>query len=180
LPQATAVGVERDPWLADLARQNVAANALSPRVEIVTADIRAYAPAAPFDAVISNPPYLEPARANAQPDARKAAATIEDDVGLNVWIDVALAHLAPDGVFAMIHRADRLDEIRRALRGRVEDVAVFSLWPKTGVAPKRVIVCATPRGVLPALPDGLVLHDADGRYTQAAERVLRHAGGLTT
>lgn len=178
LPQAIVVGVERDPWLADLARQNVAANALESRVEIVTADIRAYAPDDAFDAVLMNPPYLEPARANAQADARKAAATIEDDASLEVWIDAALARLKPDGALLMIHRADRLGDVRAALSARVRDVAVLSLWPKTGVAPKRVIVCASPRGALPSLAAGLVLHEADGRYTEAAERVLRHAGGL--
>jgi tRNA1(Val) A37 N6-methylase TrmN6 len=179
LPDATVVGVERDPWLADVARQNVAANALTDRVEIVTADIRAYAAAEAFGAVLANPPYLDAARANAQSDARKAAATIEDDAGLDVWIDVALARLKPEGAFMIIHRADRLDDVRAALRGRARTVAVFSLWPKAGVAAKRVIVCASPRGALPNLADGLVLHEADGRYTEAAERVLRHAGGLS-
>jgi tRNA1(Val) A37 N6-methylase TrmN6 len=180
LPDATVVGVERDAWLADLARQNVAANALTEHVEIVTADIRAYTPKTAFDAVLANPPYLEAARANAQSDARKAAATIEDDASLQVWIDIALARLTPDGAFIMIHRADRLDDVRAALQGRVRDVAAFPLWPKAGAAPKRVIVCASLRGALPRLADGLVLHESDGRYTDAAEHVLRHAGGLTT
>ena len=178
LPHATVFGIERDAWLADLARQNVAANALTERVEIVTADIRAYTADTAFDAVLANPPYLEASRANAQPDARKAAATIEDDAALQVWIDVALAHLTPDGVFIMIHRADRLEDVRAALRDRVRGVAAFSLWPRDGAAPKRVIICASPRGALPQLADGLVLHEADGRYTHAAERVLRHAKGL--
>jgi tRNA1(Val) A37 N6-methylase TrmN6 len=178
LPDAAVVGVERDPWLADLARQNVAANALTNRVAIVTADIRAYASEELFDAVMANPPYLEPARANAQPDARKAAATIEDDASLDVWIDVALACLKPKGAFVMIHRADRLDDAQAALRGRVGATTLFPLWPKAGAAPKRVIICASPRGTLPRLVDGLVLHEADGRYTEAAEGVLRHARGL--
>ncbi|HEX2117225.1 MAG TPA: methyltransferase [Alphaproteobacteria bacterium] len=180
LTDAAVVGVERDPFLADLARQNVAANALHARVEIVASDIRAYAGDAAFDAVIANPPYLEAARANAQPDARKAAATIEAEAALDVWVDAALARLRPKGIFAMIHRADRLDDLLGALRGRAGEVVVFPLWPKTGVPAKRVIVSAR-KGIRSplVLAAGLVLHEADGRYTAAAERVLRDGAALS-
>ena len=179
LAEAAVVGVERDPFLADLARQNVAANALHARVAIVTSDIRTYASGEAFDAVIANPPYLEAARANAQSHARKAAATIEDEAALDVWIDAALAQLRPKGVFAMIHRADRLDDLLGALRRRAGEAVVFPLWPKAGVPAKRVIVSAR-KGIRSplVLAPGLVLHEADGRYTAAAERVLRDGAAL--
>jgi tRNA1(Val) A37 N6-methylase TrmN6 len=178
LADARVVGIERDPAIADLARQNVARNDLTPRVEIVTADIRA-AGADAFDAVIANPPYLEAERANAQSDARKAAATIEDDAALRVWIDTALARLRPKGTFVMIHRADRLDDLLAALRGRAGEIVVFPLWPKAGAAAKRVIVRARKGLRSPlTLGAGLVLHEADGRYTAAAQAVLRDGDGL--
>ena len=179
LPEASVVGIERDPLLADLARQNVAANALTARVSIITADIREATAQGEFDAVLANPPYLEAARANAQADPRKAAATIEDDAALDVWIEAAIARLRPKGTLAMVHRADRLDDLLAALRGRAGETVVFPLWPKAGVAAKRVIVRAR-KGIRSplVLSAGLVLHEADGRYTAGAERVLRDGAAL--
>ena len=54
------------------------------------------------------------------------------------------------------------------------------LWPKAGRAAKRVIVRARrgSRAPLRLLP-GLVLHEADGRYTRAAEDVLRRGAALS-
>ena len=54
LTEARVVGIERDPFLADLARQNVARNGLDARAEIVTGDIRGAA-SPDFEAVIVNP-----------------------------------------------------------------------------------------------------------------------------
>jgi tRNA1(Val) A37 N6-methylase TrmN6 len=180
LTEARVVGIERDPFLADLARQNVARNGLDARAEIVTGDIRGAA-SPDFEAVIVNPPFLEAARANAQSDARKAAATIEDDASLDIWIDAALARLRPKGTLAMIHRADRLDDLLAALRGRAGEVVVFPLWPKVGVAAKRVIVRARKGLRSPlVLAAGLVLHEVDGRFTAAAEAVLRDGVAVIT
>lgn len=180
LQEASVVGIERDPGLADLARQNVALNDLTSRVEIITADIRAPASPDAFDAVIVNPPYLEARHANAQSDARKAAATIED-VALETWIEEALMRLRPKGTFAMIHRADRLDDLLAALRGRAGEAVVFPLWPKAGAAAKRVIVRARKAIGSPlVLAAGLVLHESDGRYTADAERVLRDGAAVIT
>jgi tRNA1(Val) A37 N6-methylase TrmN6 len=179
LPDAIVVGIERDPVFAELARQNVAENALTERVTVVAADIRDAGSQGAFDAVLANPPYLEAVRANAQVDPRKAAATIEDDAALDVWVDAALARLRPKGMLAMIHRADRLDDLLAALRGRAGEAVVFPLWPKAGVAAKRVIVRAR-KGIRSplVLAAGLVLHEADGRYTAGAERVLRDGAAL--
>lgn len=180
LPHASIVGIERDPHLADLARQNVADNRMAARVEIVAADIRRLPSTLDgFDAVIANPPYLEPARANAVADARKGAATVESDVDLETWIDVALRLLRAKGTLAMIHRADRLDDLLASLRGRAGEVVIVPLWPKAGVAAKRAIVRARKGLRSPlALTSGLVLHEADGGYTAAAQAMLRDGAAL--
>jgi tRNA1(Val) A37 N6-methylase TrmN6 len=180
LAQVAVVGIERDPLLADLARQNVADNAFASRIEIVEADIRRLPPAlGGFDAAIANPPYLEAARANAVVDPRKSAATVETGADLEAWIDAALRLVRDKGTVAIIHRADRLDDLLAGLRGRAGEVVVVPLWPKADVAAKRVIVRAR-KGIRSplALTRGLVLHEADGGYTAAAEAVLRGAAAL--
>ena len=60
------------------------------------------------------------------------------------------------------------------LHGKAGDVAILPLWPKAGKAAKRVILRAR-KGIKTgaALLPGLVLHEADGKYTRETESVLR-------
>jgi tRNA1(Val) A37 N6-methylase TrmN6 len=180
LPGVAVVGIERDGAMADIARRNVAANALEGRVTIVDADLRALpascAPAS-FDAVIANPPFLEAPRANAVPHRGKEAATVESEADLAAWIDTALRLAKPKALLAFIHRADRLADLLASLRGRAGAIVVFPLWPRQGEAARRVIVQARKGMRTPlTLAGGLVLHGPDGRYTEAADAVLRGAG----
>jgi tRNA1(Val) A37 N6-methylase TrmN6 len=56
---------------------------------------------------------------------------------------------------------------------------VFPLWAGQGRAASRVLVRARKQIAAPArLAPGLVLHEADGSFTAAAEAVLREARGL--
>jgi tRNA1(Val) A37 N6-methylase TrmN6 len=103
----------------------------------------------------------------------------EGPCGLAAWIDAA-RHLAkPRGTIVLIHRADRLDEVLARLRERAGAIEIIPLWPRVGEAAKRVIVRARTgaRGPTTLLP-GLVLHQADGAYTEAAEAILRAAAAL--
>ena len=59
LPQAAAVGVELQPDAAQLCRNNLEANGLTGRAQILCADLRehrAVLPAGSFDLVVANPP----------------------------------------------------------------------------------------------------------------------------
>jgi tRNA1(Val) A37 N6-methylase TrmN6 len=85
----------------------------------------------------------------------------------------------PKGTITLIHRADRLDAILAELWGRAGEIVIFPLWPGAGKAAKRVIVRARKGVATPTrLAAGLVLHETDGRYTAAAEAVLRDGAGL--
>jgi tRNA1(Val) A37 N6-methylase TrmN6 len=56
---------------------------------------------------------------------------------------------------------------------------VFPLWAGEGRAASRVLVRARKQIAAPArLAPGLVLHEPDGRFTDAAEAVLREGRGL--
>ncbi|MGQ0663157.1 MAG: tRNA1(Val) (adenine(37)-N6)-methyltransferase [Pseudomonadota bacterium] len=185
LPGLSVVGLERDPVLADLARDNVARNGMVGRVEIVAGDVLAPPgiAACGFDAVICNPPWLEAERADPAPAAGRAAATVEGKARLAHWVAAALACARPKGSVAFIHRADRLADLLTALlpsRGeRAGRIEVIPLWPKAGLPAKRVIVRARKGVAAPlSLSAGLVLHREDGRYTDHAEAILREGAGL--
>lgn len=68
---AEVVGVDYSPDALELARENAATNALSERVQWLQSDWFASLPAARFDLVVANPPYLsEKEVANAEPEVR--------------------------------------------------------------------------------------------------------------
>jgi tRNA1(Val) A37 N6-methylase TrmN6 len=87
--------------------------------------------------------------------------------------------LRPRGGLTVIHRADRVDELLVSLHKKAGAVEVIPLWPRAGVAAKRVIVRARKGLKSPAvIHPGLVLHQADGRFTPQAEAILRGALSL--
>jgi tRNA1(Val) A37 N6-methylase TrmN6 len=182
VPGCRIVGLEVQPEMAQLARENVQANGFAGRVEVLTGNVAAPPPRlAPgsFHHVMSNPPYLSPERANASGTAAKTRANVEGEADLASWLRLCVNMLRPKGTLSLIHRADRLDEILALLRGRVGELVVIPLWPKAGRPAKRVIIrgrkgLATPLELAP----GLVLHEADGRYTPQAEALLRGAVSL--
>jgi tRNA1(Val) A37 N6-methylase TrmN6 len=176
------VGLERDPELLAVAARNFAADRYPDRLQLVTGDL--FAPPAAitamqFDQVLTNPPFhMSGSATPPRTLTGRAAHLAERD--LPSWIAACLARLRPRGWLTLIHRADQLDVILTALAGRAGDAIVCPLWPDaTAGTAKRVIVAArkTGRGPL-RLGRGLVLHEADGRFTAAAEAILRDGASL--
>jgi tRNA1(Val) A37 N6-methylase TrmN6 len=133
---------------------------------------------------MANPPYLEAARATPPPNPARAAAHVEAKASagadLGAWLRFALLMVRAKGTLTLVHRADRLDHVLAELRGLAGGIVVFPLWPDASAKPaKRVLVRAVKGSAQPLrLAAGLILHEADGRYTAAADAVLRHAQGL--
>ena len=170
-------GLETQPRLAGLARENARANGLEPFVRVVEGDLAAPGPAlreGGFDHVMANPPYRDGGEGAGPRDRERAIAYSGNGIPLEGWIGFMHRMARPKGTLTLIHRADRLDRILSALHGRCGGVAVFPLWPKAGAAARRVVVRAR-RGVArPAVMcPGLVLHEPDGAFTAAADAVLR-------
>lgn len=170
-------GLELQPELAALARQNVTANGLDDRVRVFDGDILA-PPAAlvpeSYHHVFANPPYLSIERGHPPPGASKRTAHVEGAADLKDWVDAALKLCRRKGSVTFIYRADRLAEVLAALDGKAGEITVFPLWPKHGEIANRVIVRARKGIKTPMqLMSGLTLHDADGRYSETADLVLR-------
>src|SRR4029077_14182228 len=113
--------VERDRSLAECATASLALaqnRSFAERVTVIATDIRDAARSkglAPetSDAVIMNPPFHDP-DGGTQPQSlqRRAAYVLED--GLEPWLRAAASLVAAHGSFAMIFRADRLDDVLAA------------------------------------------------------------------
>ena len=176
-------GIERDRELVRLANDNIALNGLANQVSVMAGDLLAPPPRLEpggFDHVLANPPHLAAGTATPPPDLARAAAHVEGEADLAAWIRFLLAMTRPKGSLTVIHRADRLDALLGQLSGRAGEIVVFPLWPGARKSAKRVILRARKGIAAPTrLAPGLILHEPDGRYTAAAEAVLREGAGLT-
>ncbi len=133
-----------------------------------------------FDHVICNPPFLEDHNHISSPDETKATAHAHmDETTLEDWIKAAFNALKSGGSLTMIHRADHTDQIIRALGKSFGATEIIPLWPKSGKPAKRIIIRTLKHRKSPAkIHQGLVLHEDNGDYTEAAENILRGALAL--
>ena len=175
-------GLELQGDLADLARRNVQLNGLEARVSIHAGDLLrppAQIAGGGFDLVLANPPFLAAGSATPPAEAGRARGHVEAVADLAAWVRQGLKLAGPKGRLLMIHRPDRLGDILALLAGRAGGIVIFPLWPSRGRAARRIILSARKGSAAPlTLAGGLILHEADGRYTAAAESVLREGAAL--
>jgi tRNA1(Val) A37 N6-methylase TrmN6 len=179
VPGLAIRAVEREAAMAALARENAARAGIDARIEQGdVADLALARALGPVAHGFANPPYWP--GGTPPPGAIRRAATHEAGPGLTDWVRFLAAAIAPRGSLSLILPAARFDAAVAALCevgfGAVE---MLPLWPRAGVAAKRVLIRARKGARGPAkILSGLVLHEADGRFTEAAEAILRDAAPL--
>ena len=176
-----AIGLELQPELASLARENARLNEVAQRFTVVTGDAaqpQAMLAQNSVDAVITNPPHLAAGSGRATATPSRSIAHLESSLDLAGWLKRALFWLKPRGKLTLVHRADRLPELLTALGKGAGAIRIYPLWPRAGEPAKRVLLAATKASRAPArLLPGLVLHEGAG-YSAAAEAVLRQGAAL--
>lgn len=182
VPEVACIGVDLHRELAELASENARDNGLADRVRFCAGDILDHSLpiyAQPSDHVIVNPPYLKRGSATVSDNPLKALANVEGEADLAAWVTAATKAAKPGGSVTFIHRADRLPELLVLLGARCGGLVILPLHPKSGAAAHRVLVTGRLGLRLPAiLLPGLVMHEADGSFTPAVERVLRDGAAL--
>jgi tRNA1(Val) A37 N6-methylase TrmN6 len=175
-------GIELQRDLVRLGQRNIDCNGFAGRVEIMIGDLLRPPPRlAPssFHHVMANPPFLQREASAPPPDRGRATAHVEGQATLADWVRFCLTMVRPKGTITFIHRADRLEALLGELRSRAGEIVVFPLWPGGSRPAGRVLVRARKDvGAPTRLAAGLVLHEPDGRYTPAAEAILRDGVGL--
>lgn len=189
LPAATVTLVEIVPELAELAARNAARQrpGLAGRVAVVCADVatlgRPSGPEFPAaraaDLVLMNPPFNDPARHRASPDAGRALAHMVADADVATWLRAAERLLAPGGRLALIHRPEAIEALLAGLKGRFGSVTIRPVHPAPSAPAHRLLIGATKgRRTPPVFLPALVLADDAGRPSAAAEHVLRAGGAI--
>jgi tRNA1Val (adenine37-N6)-methyltransferase len=185
VPGVDVLGIEIDPELVRLANENAARNAMEGRVRfechdvlkpILTLSLSKGERAEAYDHVFFNPPF-HPVTGQESPSPAKSRAMLDKDNAVGVWTQAALAAVKSGGTVTAILRADRVEDMLAAAEGH--GAVLFPLYPHAGEVPKRVIIQLVkdaPAGLRTAA--GLVLHEPDGRNSDAAEAVLRQGAAL--
>jgi tRNA1Val (adenine37-N6)-methyltransferase len=200
VPGVRGVGVERDPSLAALATGNAAANAAA-GLRFVTGDLLATPPVyrhprgsgdpgalgsrlseeddERFDHAFANPPY-HPTDGTASPLPARDAAKRGGPGLLHRWAAALAAPLRPWGTLTLILPGASLPEALAAMHDAgCRPAALLPLWPKAGRTAKLVLLQGSKGGRAPLrLLPGLVLHEAGGGFTAAADAILRGGGAL--
>lgn len=182
VPQCRIAGLEMERDLVRLAGDNAILNDMEARISVMIGDLLQPPPRlspGAFDHVMANPPYHESGRGMPATTPGKEAATIEGEADLARWVRFCLAMVRAKGTVTFIHRADRIEALLAQIAGRAGEVVIFPLWPGEGRAASRILVRARKDVAAPArLAAGMVLHLPDGRFTEAADAVLREGQGL--
>jgi len=187
VPRLEVTAVEIDEELCALARKNAERNGVSTNFTIVNADVMGGAKShrdaglvrEGYDHVIANPPFYAEGSVRVAPDKARAAAHVMGAGEFSAWVRFLATFTSAKGQVTMIHRAECLRELLGLLEPRFGDLTVFPLFPKRGDPATRIIVQGRKGSrAQTKLLEGLVLHEADGRYTDEAEAVLRGGEAL--
>jgi tRNA1(Val) A37 N6-methylase TrmN6 len=173
----TALGVDIQEELINLAKENAALNGLSEKAEFQKADIKekGLLKGVMFDYVVTNPPfYSESAEYTDTPLTKAVAHHEKNENFLAVWVDFAIKHLKPKGKFIMLHKADRLDDVLSLMSGRLGALTVKPLYSREDKPASRIIVSGVMNSKKAlSIEPALIVHNADGSFTEQAESILR-------
>ena len=185
VPGIDLVLVEIDPTLADLARQNAAANKIA--AEVIVLDIEsasgAFADANllpdSVDAVLMNPPFNDSTRHRPSPDSAREVAHVATDATLDSWIHAARRIVRPKGALTLIWRADGISGVLAALERGFGSLELLPVHADVTQPAIRILIRATKGGRAPTrIRASLVLNNESGAPNKEVQEILTGKGTL--
>lgn len=169
-------GLEIQQEIAEMAARSVELNGLGKTVEIIRGDIKEavglFGPSA-FNAVVTNPPYMEKGGGLLNPDDSKAVARHELLCTLEDILSVSVKILKPGGKIFMVHRPHRLADIICRMRDNgIEPKLLRFVHPSPGKKPCLLLAGGAKNGN-PGLRvlEPLYVYDGDGNYSNEINRI---------
>lgn len=171
-------GIEIQKDLYDLAKESVEYNNLSSRIELINDDMKnldKYFEANSFDVILSNPPYFKLEELSKKNDnTHKTIARHELKITLEDIISIAKKYLNNNGVFAMVHRTDRLIEIIELMRkNNIEPKRIRLIYPKENTNSNMVLIEGRKNGNSGLIiEEPLYIHNEDGSYLDNINKIF--------
>ena len=170
------IGVEVQEEVAEMAARSVRLNGLEERVKILPQDLnKVLENVEPhsFDAVTSNPPYMNEGAGLLNPESMKAISRHEVKCTLEDVIRVASKLVKDRGHFYMVHRPHRLvDIIHYCRKYKLEPKKLRFVHPNKSKKPNILLLQCVKYGK-PELKfmDPLYVYETDGSYTEEIHRI---------
>lgn len=162
---ASAVGIELQPSVAELARESAKLNRLDDRLQVSTGDvkdIKTLITAESFDIVLCNPPYFEGNQVT-----KKNLSRIESSASLLDFAYAASYALRFGGDAWFVSKIDRLSPLMCALvKTRLEPKEMTIVYPKLSTGADIVIIKARKGGKVGLQTHTVIVMDEDGNYTK--------------
>ncbi len=179
VPAIAGLGIERDATLAALAAENAAANGFA-GLRFAAGDIETFRATPSFDHAIANPPWHE-ASGTAGPDAARETARRGRPGLIAAWVCAMATALRARGTLSLVMATRAVPEAMAAMAAcGIGSVRLVPFWPREGQPAKLAILHGVRGGrAAMVLTPGLVLHEPDGRFTRAAEAVLREGAAIS-
>lgn len=169
-PAIRIQGLEIQPPLAELAKENVKRNNMEARITIQCDDAaRAAAnmPAGRIDLVTCNPPFRQAASGRINPHPERAIARHEIKITLTGITAVAAKLLRPSGEFATIYPAARLTDLVTTLRQAGIEPKLLRMIHSRARDPAKLVLLKGYKNGRPglAIPAPLIIYHDDRTYT---------------
>jgi tRNA1(Val) A37 N6-methylase TrmN6 len=180
---ASIVGVEIQPRLADMAKRSVDWNQLTSQIAMIEADLRSYPQQAghgSVDLVTVNPPYLSADAGTLNENHYVARARHEIDCTLADVVRVSAQLLRSGGRLAMVHRPARLIEILQLLTAhKLQPKRLRFVHPTRDGEANMLLIEALKDGKpeLRLLPP-LIVHDGAEYSPEVHDIMFGHADSL--
>ena len=182
LTNAKIYGIELQKEIYDMADESIKLNNLENRITIINDNIKNignYFELNSFDVIVSNPPYFKiDEKSNLNLSIQKTIARHEKEITLSELVSIAKKYLNNNGVFAIVHRTDRLIEIIEEFKkNNIEPKKIRFVYPKVGKESNIVLVEGRKNGGvgLKILPP-VYVHDDNGEYLDEVKDMFTERG----
>ena len=158
---------------AELARENIAMNGFSEKIEVIEGDLKEVEKHIPFycDFVFSNPPYMKKETGAVNDNEKKRIARHEIACDIEDVCRAASSLLQDKGDFYCVYRLSRMAELFAAMRQyAMEPKNIVFVTPTPASSPELILV----RGVKGAKPElksraPFIIQDEKGKRTEETQ-----------
>jgi tRNA1(Val) A37 N6-methylase TrmN6 len=172
-------GIELQKRIYDMAVESVKINNLEDRITLINDNMKnldKYFDINSFDVVVSNPPYFKiDEESNLNESIEKTIARHEKEITLDELVSIANKYLKNNGVFAIVHRTDRLIEIIETFRKyNIEPKRIRLIHPKLGTESNMVLIEGRKNGKVGLkIMYPLIAHKENGDYTDEVKEYFK-------